>query len=115
VTTHLAFRKTGTYCAPLRKYKKPPKTTEEPEQITCKECLRKHLWYVKRLARTQRELEQESETRATGLLPCPCCGGAAKMCGRLGNFYVRCDKCLLGHDFREPEEARRAWNNRRGG
>ena len=68
---------------------------------------------------------------AGSLLPCPFCGGEARICGepedanRYG-LYVACMNrecgCSLGevwdrdampdHDFRDEESARKAWNHR---
>jgi len=67
------------------------------------------------------ELQQERKTRctesATGLLPCPFCGGQASWLKNVDEYVPTCDTsgcwCTIGA-YATKEEAEAAWN-RRGG
>lgn len=59
----------------------------------------------------------------TGLLPCPFCGGNARISadteairdsqGRLWAFNVVCDRCCASYGFTfSPDRAKEAWNRR---
>lgn len=58
----------------------------------------------------------------TGLNPCPCCGGEAKLIKRKlktgfyssgGTYYVHCKKCLIStQPRRKAEDVIEIWNRR---
>lgn len=49
------------------------------------------------------------------LLPCPHCGGEAKISLILGNYIIACTECpscMLGSLYQTKEQAIAAWNRR---